>query len=128
VVYIVIGICNLLLSVAFFFHVPDTPVKAWFLTDEEKLMVVERIRDNNQGFGNRKFKMEQLKECLLDYRIWLAFAFGVVDEIPNGGIANFVSILLNSDFGYSTKKSLLLNIPLSVTGFLLLLPWVSYMV
>ena len=32
-------------------HIPDTPAGAWFLTDEEKLMVVERIRTNQQGFG-----------------------------------------------------------------------------
>lgn len=117
VVYIIIGLCNILLSVAFYYHIPDTPVQAWFLTEEEKLLVVERIRSNHQGFGNKHFKWNQFRECISDYRIWLAFAFGVVDEIPNGGISNFTSILLNTDFGYSTKRSLVLNIPISVLGF-----------
>ncbi|CDR40209.1 CYFA0S04e05952g1_1 [Cyberlindnera fabianii] len=117
VVYIVIGLCNLLLAAAFYFHIPDTPAGAWFLTAEEKLMAVERIRNNQQGYGNKKFKKEQLIECLTDWRIWLMFAFGIVDEIPNGGITNFTSILLNTDFKYSTKESLLLNIPLSCVGF-----------
>nr|QFR37074.1 MFS transporter [Cyberlindnera americana] len=117
VVYIVIGLCNILLAVGFYFHIPDSPAGAWFLTPEEKLMAVERIRANNQGYGNKTFKKEQLKECLLDWKIWLMFAFGVLDEVPNGGLTNFTSILLKTDFKYSTKKSLLMNIPFSCVGF-----------
>nr|QFR37131.1 MFS transporter [Cyberlindnera americana] len=117
VVYIVIGLCNVLLAIAFYFHIPDSPASAWFLTKEEKLMAVERIRANNQGFGNKTFKRDQLKECLLDWKIWLMFAFGVLDEVPNGGLTNFTSILLKTDFKYTTKKSLLMNIPLAVVSF-----------
>ncbi|EGV66060.1 hypothetical protein PSN45_003117 [Yamadazyma tenuis] len=117
VVYIVIGLVNIVMGVAFYFHIPDNPTKAWFLNDRERLMVVERIRSNNQGFGNKHFKWSQLKECLTDYRIWLMFVFQILDEVPNGGLTNFSSILLNDDFGYSVKKSLIMNIPVGVVGF-----------
>lgn len=53
------------------FHIPDTPTGAWFLTEEEKVLVVERIRSNQRGFGNPRFKKEQFIEALTDHRTWL---------------------------------------------------------
>lgn len=117
VVYIVIGLTDVAFAIAFYFHIPDNPSQAWFLNEREKLIVVDRIRVNNQGFGNRHFKWSQLKECLTDYRIWVMFAYSIIDEVPNGGLTNFSSILLNEDFAYSVKKSLVMNIPLGVYGF-----------
>lgn len=72
-------------------------------------MVVERIRGNQQGFGNKHFKKEQFVEALLDYRTWILFAMGVLFCIPNGGLTNFGSILLKEKLGYSTSKSLLMG-------------------
>lgn len=116
VVFVVIGVMTIALGIMFVIYVPDSPAKAWFLSEDEKLHLVERNRNNNQGFGTKIFKMYQLKECLSDYRVWLIFIFGIVDEVPNGGITNFSSILI-SDLGYDTKQSLLLNLPLGAVGF-----------
>ncbi|CDR43593.1 CYFA0S12e02344g1_1 [Cyberlindnera fabianii] len=125
VVYLVIGCWNIVISILFYFHIPDTPSGAWFLTEEEKLMAVKRIKENNQGYGNKTFKKEQFMECLKDYRIWLIFVFGVVNEIPNGGITNFSSILFNSDFGFSVKRSLLLSAQKSTCGFVIIVAFGS---
>lgn len=32
---------------------PDSPLNARFLNEEERVMAVERIRSNNQGIGNK---------------------------------------------------------------------------
>ncbi|ODQ58066.1 hypothetical protein WICANDRAFT_34624 [Wickerhamomyces anomalus NRRL Y-366-8] len=109
VLFIVTGLLTILISILFWFHIPDTPSKAWFLTDEEKLMVVERIRDNKQGFGNKHFKRYQFKESLLDPMTWLFFVLAIVSQIPNGAITNFGTILLADDFHYSETESLLMN-------------------
>ncbi|VEU23249.1 DEKNAAC104365 [Brettanomyces naardenensis] len=87
------------------------PSKAWFLTEHEKRLVVERIRKNQQGFGNKHFKMYQFKEALLDINTWLYFFFAIASNIPNGALTNFGAILLNSDFGYDAKMSLIMNMP-----------------
>ncbi|CAM9021939.1 unnamed protein product [Wickerhamomyces anomalus] len=75
----------------------------------EKLMVVERIRDNKQGFGNKHFKRYQFKESLFDPMTWLFFVLAIVSQIPNGAITNFGTILLADDFHYSETESLLMN-------------------
>ncbi|ONH68245.1 Allantoate permease [Cyberlindnera fabianii] len=109
ILFIVTGLITVVLSFAFYLHIPDTPAGAWFLTEEEKLMVVERIRSNNQGFGNRHFKKHQLIEALVDPRTWVFFFYGLLTDIPNGGVTNFGAILMNDDFGFSTYKSLLMG-------------------
>lgn len=114
--FLVNGLMTVIWGIVFFFYVPDSPAKAWFLSDTEKLQVVQRIRVNNQGFGTKDIKWYQVKECLLDYRIWLIFLFGIVDEVPNGGISNFSSILIKN-LGYTTRQSLLLNLPVGAVGW-----------
>lgn len=109
VIFIATGVLTVVLGIAVFFHIPDTPAKAWFLTEREKRLVVERIRGNHQGFGNRHFKKDQFVEALCDVQTWIFFFFAVVCNIPNGGITNFQAILMNEKFGYTTKKTLLMG-------------------
>ncbi|CCH47103.1 Allantoate permease [Wickerhamomyces ciferrii] len=118
VLFIVTGLMTIALSIAFFLHIPDTPSKAWWLTPTEKILVVERIRDNQQGFGNKHFKKYQFKETLIDPLTWLYFIFAIVSNIPNGSLTNFGSILLSEDFKYNKKESLLMNMPCGVVEFI----------
>ncbi|CDR37651.1 CYFA0S01e14180g1_1 [Cyberlindnera fabianii] len=109
ILFIVTGLITCAVAVMFWFHIPDSPASAWFLTEKEKLQVVERIRSNNQGFGNKHFKKKQLIEALIDIRTWVFFFFALLTNIPNGGITNFGSILMKDDFGYSTLDALLMG-------------------
>jgi ACS family allantoate permease-like MFS transporter len=111
VLFIVVGCMTIAVGFMILFHVPDLPVKAWFLNETEKKQVVIRIKTNNQGFGNRHFKMHQLKEALLDINTWLFFFFAIATDIPNGALTNFGAILLKDTFGYSSTDSLLMNMP-----------------
>ncbi|SCU78354.1 LANO_0A02806g1_1 [Lachancea nothofagi CBS 11611] len=114
--YVVLGVITIALGLVFLVHVPDTPATAWFLTKQERLLTVERIRTNKQGFGNRHFKMDQLKEVFMDIRTYLYFCLMVAAEIPNGGIGSFGSIMLK-DMGFSTTKALLMGMPFGAVEF-----------
>lgn len=41
------------------FFFPDSPATAWFLTPEERVIAVERIKVNQAGVENKHFKTEQ---------------------------------------------------------------------
>ncbi|CAK9436365.1 uncharacterized protein LODBEIA_P09230 [Lodderomyces beijingensis] len=110
-VFVVTGCMTVFLGFLVMAHIPDNPTGAWFLTKEEKVLVVERIRSNQQGFGNPRFKKSQFIEALQDVRTWLFFLFAISSNIPNGGITSFGTILLKEDFGYSTADSLLMQMP-----------------
>jgi ACS family allantoate permease-like MFS transporter len=57
--YTILGVFTLFTSVLFWFYFPDSPANAWFLTDEERVQAVIRIRDNQAGVENKTFKREQ---------------------------------------------------------------------
>lgn len=41
------------------FFFPDSPANAWFLTAEERVIAIERIKVNQAGVENKHFKVEQ---------------------------------------------------------------------
>ena len=41
------------------------------LTLEERIAALERVRDDQGGTENKKFKKDQVVEALLDVRTWL---------------------------------------------------------
>ena len=108
--FIITGVLTIALGFLIMAHIPDTPTKAWFLTEEEKYLVVQRIRSNQQGFGNKHFKKDQFIEAITDIQTWLFAIFTISNNIPNGAVTNFSSILI-SGMGYSTSESLLMQMP-----------------
>lgn len=110
-VFIITGCLTVALGFLILFYIPDSPAQAWFLSEEDKKGVVLRIRANQQGFGNKSFKLYQFKEAFRDVNTWILFFFALSANIPNGGVTNFGSILLNQKLKYSVKNSLLLQMP-----------------
>lgn len=89
---------------------PDNQLNCRWLTKEEQILAIERIRVNGQGVGNIHFKRYQLKEALLDPLSWAFFFYALIADIPNGGITNFFSQLIFG-FGYTPEQSLLYGTP-----------------
>lgn len=69
-IYIFAGCITALFGIWTYF-LPNSPADAWFLTPEERIAAVERLRAGQTGVKNTKFKAEQVKEALLDVKIWL---------------------------------------------------------
>jgi len=109
--YIITGIITVVLGAISMIHLPDIPIKAWFLDETEKRYCVERIRGNQQGFGNKHLKKEQLVEAAKDPVTYICFLYGITYSIANASFTNFGSILLKGDFGFSTGEALLMNMP-----------------
>lgn len=97
-------------GVLFLYFMPDNQLNARFLTPEERILAVHRIKINEQGIGNKNFKFYQMKEAFLDPMIWAFVFYALVADIPNGGITNFFSQLIVS-FGYTPEESLLYGTP-----------------
>ncbi|KAL7667327.1 Major facilitator superfamily (MFS) profile domain-containing protein [[Candida] zeylanoides] len=108
-VFVITGCMTIGLGFVVIAHVPDSPLKAWFLTPQERRLVVERIRGNQQGFGNKHFKKSQFIEAFTDYKTWLFVLFGLANNIPNGATTNFGAILMVGSFGYTPTKSMLMG-------------------
>lgn len=69
-IYLLAG-CLTFLFGLFCFAMPSSPVSAWFLTEEERFAAVERLRYGQTGVRCTKFKISQVKEAVLDIKVWL---------------------------------------------------------
>ncbi|KAL1311547.1 hypothetical protein AAFC00_001667 [Neodothiora populina] len=110
IVFITIGLLTVVVGFWCLYAMPDNQLNARFLTKEERLLAVERVRVNQQGIGNKHFKMYQVKEALSDPLTWAFVAYSLIADIPNGGLTNFFSQLIES-FGYTSEQSLLYGTP-----------------
>ncbi|KAF2720976.1 membrane transporter [Polychaeton citri CBS 116435] len=110
IVFLVTGLLTVAVGVIFFFTIPDNQLNAKWLSKDDRILAIERIRVNQQGVGNKHFKWYQLREALLDPLSWAFFFFALISDIPNGGITNFFSQLIQS-FGYTPEQSLLYGTP-----------------
>ncbi|EJD48810.1 MFS general substrate transporter [Auricularia subglabra TFB-10046 SS5] len=88
---------------------PDSPMRAKCWTQEEKLLIAERVRDNDTGIQNREFKMYQVWEACRDPLVWGVTLVSFTNGLPPGGLGAFSNIILNA-FGFTRLQTYLLAI------------------
>ena len=66
---LVTGGATVVFGVLMFFFMPNDPTEAKWFTEEEKHLSLERLRDNHQGLGSKKFKWYQFREAFTDIRV-----------------------------------------------------------
>ncbi|KAF2012363.1 MFS general substrate transporter [Aaosphaeria arxii CBS 175.79] len=110
IVFLATGLLTAGVGAVFLWAVPDSQINCRWLTKEERILAIERIRINGQGVGNKHFKGYQMREALLDPMCWAFFFYALIASIPNGGISNFFSQLIVG-FGYTPEQSLLYGTP-----------------
>ncbi|CAG8928476.1 unnamed protein product [Penicillium salamii] len=96
IVFLFTGLLTVCLGVVFLWIVPDNQLNARWLKREDRVLAIARVRVNQQGIGNKHFKLYQVKEALLDPMTWAFFFYAIIADIPNGGISNFFSQLVRS--------------------------------
>lgn len=112
---LVMGIITVIWSVLMVIFMPDSPVLAKFLTEEERAAVIENIRVNQTGTASNEFKLSQLKELLLQDKLtWLMLILTLLLMIPTGAVLTF-SVTMIANIGFSTKNAALMQMPLGVS-------------
>ncbi|KAJ3484592.1 hypothetical protein NLI96_g5532 [Meripilus lineatus] len=102
---IITGVITLIVAVLFWFLFPDSPTNAWFLTPEERVLAVERIKVNQAGVENKHFKREQFNEALRDPKTWLFFFFSTISNVTNS-LGNQRQIIVKG-FDFTTRQTTL---------------------
>lgn len=110
--YLLTGSINVLWAIFLFFMLPDSPMNARFLTEEEKYYATNRLADNRTGIATQdsEWKWDQALEAILDVKVWLVFFFNIAINIPNGGLVTFGSIIIKN-LGFDSLEASLLTMP-----------------
>ncbi|KAI5799885.1 MFS allantoate transporter [Geopyxis carbonaria] len=111
--FLFIGALCTFWGIVMFLVLPDSPVSARFLSEDERRMAVDRLREDQTGIENKKLKLYQVSEAFRDYKVYIFFLLGVFANIPNGGISNFGTVITHG-FNFSILHTTLLQIPYGV--------------
>ncbi|KAK4689865.1 MFS transporter, ACS family, allantoate permease, partial [Tremellales sp. Uapishka_1] len=106
-IFILYGGLTMVCGITMFFFLDATPSTARWLSEDEKVIALERLRDSKVGSEKWAFNKEQLKEAFRDPRIYLVFALLVTTGLPNGGLTAFGPTIIKG-FGFKTSQTTLL--------------------
>ncbi|KKA23003.1 Allantoate permease [Rasamsonia emersonii CBS 393.64] len=109
-IFLSVGGLTVLYGALMFFILPDSPADASWLSEREKIVAIERLRDEKLGIENKHWKWEQAMEAVTDWKNWILWFFFISVNIPNGGLISFSTIIINS-LGFSAEDSSLMTIP-----------------
>lgn len=112
--YLATGVLTVLLGIVFYWYMPDNQLNARWMSEEDRVLAVHRIRGNQQGIGNKHFKRYQLIEALQDPMTWAFTFYACVTSIGGGGLSGFFSqmvsaptrmekVVTDSSIGQSTR-------------------------
>lgn len=96
----IIGGVTSVWGIALWFLLPDSPLTAYFLSRENKIVAIERMRWEQSGIENKTVKMEQIKEAFSDPKTWFYVLVTFLCNFTNGPVTGFGSIIVQS-FGVS---------------------------
>ncbi|RHZ44861.1 uncharacterized protein CDV56_102539 [Aspergillus thermomutatus] len=119
--FLALGAITSGLSLFLILLLPDTPKSAIFLTKTERAIAVQRTLKNKTGvLDTGSFRWTQVWLALRDPQTWFLVLYTFCVNLCNGGITSFSSIIING-FGFSTLKSLLMQMPLGAAQLVFLL-------
>ncbi|KAJ4287340.1 hypothetical protein N0V90_012738 [Kalmusia sp. IMI 367209] len=79
IMFVVLGCLTISIGLCTFIFLPDTPMKARWLTDNEKVMHLEHVSVNRTGIQDRKFRSSEIIEALLDPQVYLLVLSVILD-------------------------------------------------
>lgn len=94
--FITYGAIAVLWGFFVFVYMPDSPMRAKCFTEEDKKLMVERVRVNQTGIQNRRFKKEQMWEAFRDPQTWCYCGIAFCTTLPTSGLGAFANIIITS--------------------------------
>ena len=89
IIFLFAGLITVVTSFGVYFLLPDSPMEAKFFNDHDKVLAIERLRENQMGVESREFKWDHVVESLLDFKTWGWFCIIFAISVPSGGITTF---------------------------------------
>lgn len=88
-------------------------MRAKCFSEEDKKLMIERVRSNQTGLQNKSFRPYQIKEALLDPQSWCFCLIAICTTLPTSGLGGFSQIVIKG-FNFTTLQTQLLAMVLGV--------------
>ncbi|KAF5335197.1 hypothetical protein D9611_010915 [Ephemerocybe angulata] len=108
------GIVTVVVAFAAYFYMHDYPETAKFLTEEERIIVVQMLKLDKQGQSTH-FEYKYVWQAMLDYKTWVQVGIYIGVLVPVYAIALFTPTIVKA-LHYSAANAQLLTVPPFVAG------------
>ncbi|CAL5870096.1 uncharacterized protein PFLUO_LOCUS4330 [Penicillium psychrofluorescens] len=116
IMFLIFGLITIAVGICIVIFMPDNPMTSR-LTHAEKVMAIERLRENRTGIENKNFKLKQCLEVFQDPQTYFIAVIVASSNVPNAAMSSFTSLIIEN-FGFTTKQTELLNIPNGVISII----------
>ncbi|KAI2732353.1 hypothetical protein CBS147332_1492 [Penicillium roqueforti] len=115
IMFLVLGLVTTVVGGLTFFFIPDTPMKATWLSDNEKVALLQHVSENQTGVWSTNLNLKQIREAVLDIQLWLLTVTTILISVSSGVVTTYSSTLI-AGFGFSGPISALLNTPSGIVS------------
>ena len=124
--FLLLGLLTVVWSLWIGWLLSDSPMRANCFTEDEKKLLVERVRKNETGIQNKEYKRYQVIEALTDPLAWCLFTLILVCNLVIGGLGVFSNLVI-SGFGFTVLQTQLLNMAQGALTIIIMISsaWVS---
>jgi hypothetical protein len=119
-IFITYGCFSVLWGVFVLWWLPDSPMKAKCFSEEDKTLIVERVRGNQTGLQNRKWRKEQFLEAIKDPQAYCYCLIQICTTLPTSGLGAFANIIITG-FHFTILQTQLLAMVLGAVIIFILL-------
>ncbi|CAG8274428.1 unnamed protein product [Penicillium olsonii] len=123
IMFIVLGLVTAVVGSLTFFFIPDTPMKASWLTEHEKVALLQHVSENQTGVWSTTMNLSQILEAVLDPQLWLLTVTTILTNdcdcyqiSVSSGVVTTYSATLIAGFGFTGPISALLNMPSGIVS------------
>lgn len=136
IMFIVLGLVTVLIGFITFFFLPDSPMKARFLSKFEKVTLLKHVAVNQTGVSYKRVTPRQIIEVFCDVQLWLMVILTILvsarmvnilvrsqadqtmkPSISSGVVTTYSATLIHN-FGFSPPHAALLNMPSGVVSII----------
>nr|XP_036588874.1 2-ketogluconate transporter [Colletotrichum truncatum]KAF6800516.1 2-ketogluconate transporter [Colletotrichum truncatum] len=107
--FLVLGAATCVWGLFIGWWLPDSPMAAKCFNEDQKRLMIERVRANETGIQNKTYKRYQMIEAITDPVVWCYIMLQVTSTLIIGGLGVFSNLIIAS-FGFTYLQTQLLNI------------------
>lgn len=119
-IFLFVGLVTITTAPFIYWKLDNSVQTARFLTANEKLQAVERLRANQTGIGSSEFEFSHLWELLLEPKTYLWIAMSLLLNV-GASVTNTFGPLILSGLGFNNYITSLLNMPFGAVQVIVIL-------
>ncbi|KAL1640822.1 hypothetical protein SLS58_006645 [Diplodia intermedia] len=118
--FICYGCVSVLWGIFVLFWLPDSPMRAKCFSEDDKRLMIERVRSNQTGLQNKTFRWDHVREAFTDPQLYCYCLIAICTTLPTSGLGAFANIIITG-FKFTTLQTQLLSMVLGAYIIIVLL-------